>query len=75
MRNPDSSLQCDMRKDCTNRVTHIGYKGFIYCAEHAKGRRYYAGENCRKMRVWELNLIRAGKPLPCYQPIRKPQAA
>ena len=67
--------QCDMHRDCQNPATHIGCKGWVYCADHAKGRRHYAGENCRKMRVWELELIEAGKPLPSYQPIRKPVAA
>lgn len=26
---------CDMAKDCQSAVTHIGSKGYIYCAETA----------------------------------------
>jgi len=63
---------CDMRRDCTNPVTHIGEKGYIYCAEHALCRKGF--ERVRRMYVWELKLIEAGKPLPSYKPIRKPVA-
>jgi hypothetical protein len=66
---------CEMGRGCTNTVTHIGEKGYIYCADHAKDRRHYVGEHCRKMRPWELKLIATGKPLPSYTPIRKPIAA
>jgi hypothetical protein len=58
-----------MKRDCTNPVTHIGEKGFVYCAEHAPCRKGW--ERCRKMRVWELKLLAEGKPLPSYQPIRR----
>lgn len=65
------AIDCAMRA-CPREVTHIGEKGYIYCSLHAKDRRRFVGERCRKMRVWELNLLRADKPLPSYQPIRKP---
>ena len=58
-------IQCEMRENCSNPVTHIGEKGYIYCAKcivHRRGR-----ERCRKMRAWELQLIRDGKPLPSYE--------
>ena len=64
---------CGMKKGCTNQVTHIGEKGYVYCAECAPLRRGW--ERCRRMRPWELKLVAAGKPLPSYKPIRKPVAA
>jgi len=60
-------MKCDMTKDCTNQVTHIGEKGYVYCADHAWERRQSGYERTRRMRGWELNLIRNGKPLPSYR--------
>lgn len=68
-------MQCDMKQDCKAPVTHIGEKGYIYCREHAIERRQFVGERTRKMRAWELKLVRAGIPLPSYRPICKPVAA
>ena len=62
---------CDMTNECTNAVTHIGEKGYVYCAEHAPERRGY--ERTRRMRVWERKLIEAGEPLPSYRPVAKPK--
>lgn len=59
---------CDMAKDCTGPVTHIGSKGYAYCATHAAIRRESGQERTRRMRAWELDLIRQGKPLPAYTP-------
>jgi hypothetical protein len=64
------ALRCDMKSDCTQPVTHIGEKGFIYCTKHAACRRGW--ERCRTMRKWELTLLRSGKPLPSYRRTRKP---
>jgi hypothetical protein len=64
-------MQCDMKHDCHSVVTHIGEKGYIYCTEHAVERRQSGYERTRKMRQWELKLIKAGKPLPTYK--RLPQ--
>lgn len=63
---------CDMERNCTSPVTHIGSKGYIYCAEHAVTRRQSGYEQTRKMRQWEIDLINAGQPLPSYEPL--PQA-
>jgi hypothetical protein len=60
-------MQCDMKKDCHSEVTHIGEKGYIYCTLHAQVRRDFVGERTRKMKPWELALIKAGKPLPSYE--------
>jgi hypothetical protein len=65
---------CDMRKDCTEAVTHIGSKGYVYCAKHAVDRRQSGYERTRAMRAWELKLIAAGQPLPSYKPISRRQA-
>lgn len=54
-------VTCDMKHDCSNPVTHIGEKGYAYCAEHASLRRGY--ERCRRMRQWEINLLNSGKQL------------
>jgi len=58
-------LQCEMRKECTSEVTHIGSKGYIYCKGHAQARGGY--ESARAMRVWELDLVKAGKQVPSYE--------
>jgi hypothetical protein len=61
------TLQCDMRASCKNPVTHAGEKGWIYCATCAPSRAGW--ERCRKLRPWELTLLRAGIPLPSYAPV------
>ena len=60
---------CDWRDDCENPVTHIGSKGYAYCAEHAPNR--HGWENVRKMRPWEIRILEAGRPLRSYRPITK----
>jgi hypothetical protein len=66
------SLMCEMVKGCEHTVTHIGDKGYVYCAEHAVIRRHSGYERCRRMHRWELELVRSGMPLPSYKPGRKP---
>lgn len=58
-------MQCEMSYDCTEPVTHIGEKGYIYCAVHAGMRGGYEG--VRKMRKWELRWISEGLTLPSYE--------
>lgn len=60
-----------MTQECTAPVTHIGSKGYVYCAVHAVQRRGI--ERTRKMRVWELKLIQAGRQIPSYTPLPKPK--
>lgn len=60
---------CDWREDCENPVTHIGAKGYVYCAEHAPNRQGW--ESVRKMRAWEVRVIESGQPLRSYRPISK----
>jgi hypothetical protein len=66
---------CEMEADCKNPVTHIGHKGYVYCAEHAIDRRSSGYERCRRMRAWELKMVMAGEPLPSYEIKPKPVAA
>lgn len=61
------TLQCEMKRDCVQPVTHIEEKGFIYCKEHGVQRRYY-GRRCRALRPWELAMLRQGLVLPSYEP-------
>jgi len=64
--------KCDMTHDCINPVTHIGEKGYVYCAEHAPCRQGW--ERCRQMRGWERARIAAGKPLMSYSPITRDES-
>lgn len=59
-------MQCEMKDDCKNDVTHIGEKGWIYCTDHATSRRASGYERTREMRAWERRWIRQGKVLPSY---------
>lgn len=61
---PDGTLQCDMKDECTETVTHIGDGGWIYCASHAPDRRQW--ERVRKLRPHELNRLKAGKQIAHY---------
>ena len=69
----NEQLHCDMAGDCENPVTHIGSKGYIYCAEHALARRMSGYESTRKMRSWEVHLLEVGRQLPSYAPGPKPK--
>lgn len=51
-------LQCDMRENCQNPVTHIGNKGWTYCAKHSKDRKGY--ERTRKMTKAEIKKLESG---------------
>lgn len=74
MRNSDGTLQCDKSRECSNLVTHVGSKGYIYCASCAAVRRITHIERTRKLRAWELTLIKCGGMLSSYKPIPKPHA-
>lgn len=60
-------LTCDMKDDCSNQVTHIGEKGYVYCGACAPERRGW--ERVRRMHQWELRLLQRGEPVPSYRPI------
>jgi hypothetical protein len=59
------NLKCQMTKECTEDVTHVDEKGFIYCACHGYNRRV-SGRKCRKLTKKELKTLIAGIPLERY---------
>jgi len=59
-----SKLLCDMKKGCTQPVTHIDVKGFAYCKEHGVQRKN--SMSCRQLKPKELKLLLSGKPLAKY---------
>jgi hypothetical protein len=63
--------KCDMADDCLEPVTMIGDKGYVYCTQHGRERRYWRYEHTRRMVPWELKLVNRGIPLPSY--IRGPK--
>jgi hypothetical protein len=62
----DGSLQCDMELDCTESITHLDEKGFIYCHEHGVQRQEGGWKRCRKLRPLELNRLRRGEQVARY---------
>ena len=58
-------LACDMSHGCERPVTHIGEKGYVYCATHAPQRRGY--ERTRKLLVSERKALEAGGTLPSFE--------
>lgn len=63
---PKAPPTCEMERDCTSEVTHIGDKGYIYCESHAARRRSGGRERCRKMTPAEVQLIKDGKTIKKY---------
>lgn len=57
---------CDMAMDCFAPVTHLGSKGYVYCAEHALSRRNSGYERTRGLLAWERRAIRNGETLTSY---------
>lgn len=57
---------CNMGRGCAEPVTHIGSKGYVYCATHAVERRSYGVERTRKMAAWELQAVLRGEALLSY---------
>ena len=64
-------LQCAMSDSCHSAVTHLGDRGFVYCKTHGVERRRGCHESTRRLRVWELNILRAGEPLISYAPAKR----
>jgi hypothetical protein len=64
-------LVYDMKDGCTNPVTHIGVRGYIYCAGCSPQRQGF--EHTRRMRSWELKILQSGKKLLRYNPITQRQ--
>lgn len=60
----DGKLKCDMTKECTQPVTHIDEKGYVYCTQHGLQRK--GTMRCRKLSGPELKQLESGKPLARY---------
>ncbi len=60
------NTQCEMTKDCANPVTHIGEKGYVYCAEHAQCRQGASARTRRdQMRARQPAEAGAVSPAAC----------
>lgn len=59
-------LKCVGWCNNTNEVTHIGSKGYTYCAKCAVERRQSGYERTRKMTPTELKLLLSGKRIAKY---------
>lgn len=57
-------LTCDMKEGCTNPVTHLGEKGYVYCAAHVGDR--VGWERCRKLTARERKHMEEGGTLASY---------
>ena len=57
----DGVLRCDWRHECTNVVTHIGAKGYVYC-ENDVGNRSSV-ERTRKLKPKEIEQLQRGEPI------------
>jgi hypothetical protein len=62
-------LQCEMRAECTQPVSCIGEKGYLYCAACAAHR--HDVERTRRLRPFEIRILEAGRALPSYAPLSK----
>jgi hypothetical protein len=66
-----TQLHCEMSKECGHPVTHLEYKGFVYCKECAMELKW-SRRIVRALRPWEIKMLQAGQALPSYEPKRKP---
>lgn len=55
-----NKLHCDMHRECTQTVTMIGNKGFVYCAQHGVSRRASGYEQTRKLTALETRTLEHG---------------
>ena len=64
----NGEIRCDWRDTCSAEVTHIGEKGYVYCAGHVGNRRGI--ERCRKLLVSERRALERGEKIASFD--RKP---
>jgi hypothetical protein len=57
-----TKLCCEMRDDCTNSITYIDVKGFIYC-DGCGFKRKQSGIQCRKLTLAEYRMLAIGKQI------------
>lgn len=60
----NGNLSCDMIDECSQPVSHIDEKGFVYCKDH--GLRRKATHRCRQLKPAESKRLKTGEPLPRY---------
>ena len=58
---PMQNLKCSMTKECTEKVSYIDTKGFIYCECHGKQRSQYV--RTRKMTKREIKTLEENKQI------------
>lgn len=66
-------LTCEMVVDCAEPVARIGRKGYIYCEAHGLARRRW--EPTRRLKLWEIERLRTGRPLAGWSATRAETAA
>ena len=59
------TVTCDMEASCTEPVTHMDDKGYVYCTSHGLQRR--SVRPCRRLYGWERAEIQRGA-LRSYKP-------
>lgn len=57
-------LTCDMVDGCTEPITHIDAKGYIYCRTHGIERQQV--QRCRQLKPAELDRLKQGEALEKY---------
>ncbi len=63
------TARCDWRKGCTNPVTHIGEKGYVYCEADAPNRS--GTERVRKLLASERKALERGEALASFSRPKK----
>lgn len=54
-------LRCEMTDTCAKPVTMIDDKGYVYCTGHGRARR--CARDCRELKPYELDMLRAGEAI------------
>jgi len=60
-----SALACGMTDECTEPVTYIDDRGWIYCTSHGQSRQS-PWQRCRKLRPFELRRLERGDTVKRY---------
>lgn len=61
-----SPLRCDMTADCTEPITHLDSKGYLYCTKHAAQRKSSSGPSVRKLKPGEISKLSRGESIRGY---------
>lgn len=64
--NQPAQLRCQMEDGCRQPVINVDEKGYVYCDRHGKERKSH-GHRCRRMRNWEVEVLRDGGTIS-YEP-------